>query len=732
MNDLIPAFAGPVLIRHNRGKCLLPENEVTFEAPAALIRGVFELCDGDRTVDEVLSALEGGWNRRRARDFMRSLHSAGVIVDARGLARAAWSYVENPARVEPRTDAEVIRRLQREATRRTRGIRADFFLRPRRTLVGSVLERRLSIRTFSGEPMRTREITALLASAYAILKRSAPENGFRYARRTVPSAGGLYPLRIFLINLRPARGLAPGIYRIAYGSDQRIGFTRLTSGTSEIAACFSNPEYLCHAQAVLAVAGSFFLTGRKYSNRSLLYVSLEAGHVVQNVLTVAAELGIGAAEIGAFMEAPLGRALRLHVDQVPLSTVVFGGKPSRAEATLHRSLPETEFRWGYTEAAGYRLPYHLGLARIASSGDDWCFGRSTDAANAYDKAIAEAFERHACGQPSGLERARFSDLARAIAPTEIASYSAAQHARQGFPYAPFRADREIPWKRATDLLSGKDVFVPADCVYFASELDRLGFARRHTSASTSGVAAYPSFEGALVRATLEALERDAFMATCVPRRETARIDPRSLPAPIARRLRALEDAGLVVALKDISLDTVPIACAFGQHRERHFTCVGAAASFDPEDAVERALAELEGIVLARLQRKDMPPMEPARVRSAEDHTVLYAQRRYFRRADFLARSGGTVRMKAMAPRGPRNAHQLYAAIQDLGMRITWVDMTPPRAALAQGRTPLHVVRVLVPGLIPMSFGYGTEPLGVPRLRSYAGRIREPLFPHPLG
>jgi ribosomal protein S12 methylthiotransferase accessory factor len=732
MNDFIPALAGSILIQGNRARCLLPADEVTFAAPAALMRRVFELCDGERNVHEVLSALGERWDRRQARDFIRGLQSAGVVVDARALAAAAWTYVEYPAVVEPRTDPRAIRRLQREANRRTRDVRADFFLRPTKTVVGSVLERRLSTRTFSDTPMRLREISALVAAAYAVLKPSAVENGIQFARRTVPSAGGLYPLRMFLINLRPIRGLARGIYRIDYGADQRIGFTRLASSMSEIPACFSNPEYLCHAQAVLVVAGSFLRSGTKYPNRSLLYVSLEAGHAVQNVLTVAAELGVGASEIGAFMERPLGRSLKLTGDELPLSTVVFGGKPSKSDLMLHQRLPEIEFRWGYTEAANYRLPYHLGLARVAGPGDDWCFGRATDSRDAYDKAIAEAFERHACGRPLELQRARFRDLERAIAPTEIVSYSAAQQARGDFPYAPFRADREIPWKRATDFFSGNEVFVPAECVYFSSELARLGFRRMHTSASTSGVAAYTTLEGALARATLELLERDAFMMTWMLRRPTARIDPRSLPASLQRRLRALESAGVRAALKDISLDTVPIVCAFGQHRERHFTCVGAAAAFEPEDALERALAELEGIVLARLQREDIPAMAPSQVRSAEDHTVLYARRRYFRRADFLARPSGKVRMSKIAPGGPKNARQLYAGIRRMGMRIVWIDMTPERAALAQGRTPLHVVRVIVPGLVPISFGFGEEPAGMKRLHAAGAGIREPVFPHPLG
>jgi ribosomal protein S12 methylthiotransferase accessory factor len=118
------------------------------------------------------------------------------------------------------------------------------------------------------------------------------------------------------------------------------------------------------------------------------------------------------------------------------------------------------------------------------------------------------------------------------------------------------------------------------------------------------------------------------------------------------------------------------------------------------------------------------------VRSPADHTWLYAQRAHFRRADFLAATVGTVKAKAVAPRRPKNAQQLYARIKDLGMRVAYVEITPERAALAQGRTPLHVARAIVPGLVPVSFGYDTEPLGMKRLAG--AHVRRPLFPHPLG
>jgi len=60
-----------------------------------------------------------------------------------------------------------------------------------------------------------------------------------------------------------------------------------------------------------------------------------------------------------------------------------------------------------------------------------------------------------------------------------------------------------------------------------------------------------------------------------------------------------------------------------------------------------------------------------------------------------------------------------------------VDLTPEGAALDQGRVPLHVVRAIVPGMIPISFGYGREPLGLPAVRALRRGAAGIPFPHPF-
>jgi len=62
-----------------------------------------------------------------------------------------------------------------------------------------------------------------------------------------------------------------------------------------------------------------------------------------------------------------------------------------------------------------------------------------------------------------------------------------------------------------------------------------------------------------------------------------------------------------------------------------------------------------------------------------------------------------------------------------GLRPVAVDITPRQSLVDQGRTRLTVVKVLVPGLLPVSFGHQQEPLGIVA-RSHPGS----KFPHPFG
>ncbi len=501
---------------------------------------------------------------------------------------------------------------------------------------------------------------------------------------------------------------------------------------------FLEPDSLTIAQGIVVISGDLGRTALKYETRAALYVPLEAGHAAQNVLLAAAEAEVAAVEVGGFVEDRLAAQLQLARGVMPLTSVVVGAFPKASEQARSASAPESEFRWAETEAPSYSAPFFVGSARVKGQQTGWSWGRSSDPAIAQTKAEAEAQERWSCTLPTGLQEARFEDLANAVVPQDIAAYSAAQYARPKFQYLPFGTGAPYLWKEGEDVLTGKRWSVLGDLVYFEDFLDRL---RPYTSVSSSGVAAFTSRQGALERAVLELIERDAFMATWLGRTARPTVDPSSLPAAIAARIRALRQAGVEVVVKDHSLGLAPVVFVFAQSLQAGFTLTTAGAAFDAEEALNSALMEIEFVVTTRLASSKPRAIEPEQVESPEDHMDLYGQRKYFRRADFLARGGDRIALADVGRESSKRWDELAALLASRGHKILWFDLTPPGASLHQGRTPLHIGRAIVPGLIPMSFGRGLEPLASFASRRHAGvhhqqrRRAQPapsLFPHPFG
>lgn len=708
----------------------LPDANVIVEAPASVLREILRLCDGETPIGILKRKLARRWDARTVNQLLTTLARRGVLVEADHLAAQLWRFVENPRRLgedAPLRESRVLPLLaERRAARKVAG---SYHAVPRFKF-RSLLERRGSARSFSGRPVPLPGVLAVLWAAYGVLAQRNRRGKTWLHRRTVPSGGGIYPLSLFLVNLRKTAKLDTGVYAVHFHRNQSVGLKRISRHSQDVFGAYGDPELLRRAHGVIVIGGDFDLTARKYGNRAPLYVALEAGHAAQDALLAAAELDIGAIEIGGFLEDPMRALLKLPARLRPLTTIVFGEKAS----TL--SLPEEPkpaFRWIDHAKNDTALPFHLGTVQAGDFSEDAsCWGRARDPLLAYDKAVCESVERAACGNPAELYRAAFADLKHALDPREAVSYDSRQYGRGRFPFAPFDEGRKSWWKDGVDYFTGRKTPILADLVYFEKALPH-GKALPYTASSTSGVAAFTNREGALERAVLELIERDAFMCTWLGRRRAPRIPDRLLPRPIQRRVSALADLGLRVVVKDLTGDLVPVSMVFAQHRGKTFTVIGAACDYDPEAALDHALMECEATAILRLRGGAAKGIHPSQVLYPSDHGDLYAQPRYFRRADYLADGRRTGRPPHRGKSLARTWEELLARVRDKGLKLFFVDLTPPGATLDAGRIPLFVVRAIVPGLVPVSFGLGLEPLGLPRAREAVSGLQARFsgFPHPL-
>jgi SagB-type dehydrogenase family enzyme len=177
-----------------------------------------------------------------------------------------------------------------------------------------VLHQRRSIRDFSRASLTLADAAALLWAAQGV---THPDG-----LRTAPSAGALYPLETFLVAQR-VEDLPIGVYH--YLPDGHALAVVPRAGTpQDLAAAALGQECVERAAAVIVFTAEPVRTTRKYGERGLRYVHLEAGHAAQNVCLAAVALGLGTVVVGAFDDDGVRRVLRpVHVAE-PLCLVAVG------------------------------------------------------------------------------------------------------------------------------------------------------------------------------------------------------------------------------------------------------------------------------------------------------------------------------------------------------------------------------------------------------------------------
>lgn len=373
--------------------------------------------------------------------------------------------------------------------------------------------------------------------------------------------------------------------------------------------------------------------------------------------------------------------------------------------------------------------FHLVRARITWPGGRSCegWGRDADADLAQVKAVAEAVERAAHVRlPASAYEAAARDVPDAIPPDALVRYEDRQYADAAFPFPRFDPVERRCWLRAESVLHGPAAAVLADFVCNPRAFDPAYRARLLTHANSSGCASGLSIEDAVLRAVLELVERDAFMRHWFAQRPGRAVAVGTLPGWANARVAVLRDAGCAAGVQCLTLGPHPAWLAWAQHGTLHFTSVGAAAGLDAEAALRSALEELETQALARLAGVPPQDISPQQVRSPADHAALYATASCFRWADAVLYGAEAAAFRDLARTFLGQPSALYRSLQERGHSPLWVDLSLAEAADPMKGERLYTVRALAPGLIPLAFGHGMQPLGMGTRMAEGGRRLHPF------
>lgn len=185
--------------------------------------------------------------------------------------------------------------------------------------VEEAIYRRKSIRRFANVPLSLEEVSQILWCAGGITV-----DGITGPTRAYPSAGAVYPLEVYLV-AGNVTGLDAGIYRYNW-RDNALAPVKKGDHRASLARAALGQGMIEHAPASLVVTMFPDKILRAYGSRGLdRYVSMEAGHIGQNVHLQVIGMGLGTVMVGAFRDNMVSDVLEIKSeDEIPIYIMPVG------------------------------------------------------------------------------------------------------------------------------------------------------------------------------------------------------------------------------------------------------------------------------------------------------------------------------------------------------------------------------------------------------------------------
>ncbi|MFW9972805.1 MAG: SagB/ThcOx family dehydrogenase [Candidatus Odinarchaeota archaeon] len=183
-----------------------------------------------------------------------------------------------------------------------------------------VVLNRQSIRNFKNEPITISQLSLLLFGMTG-LTRIFPQIAFR----TVPSAGGLYPIEVYPI-INNVKNLDQGVYHYNI-SKHLLELLKIGDFREEIALGCLDQQMAFNSAINFVWTAIIGRSKWKYLQRCYRYIYIDAGHIGQNFYLIAEALGLGACTIGAIYDDELNDLLGIDgIHETAIYVGVLGKK----------------------------------------------------------------------------------------------------------------------------------------------------------------------------------------------------------------------------------------------------------------------------------------------------------------------------------------------------------------------------------------------------------------------
>ncbi len=249
---------------------------------------------------------------------------------------------------------------------------------------------------------------------------------------------------------------------------------------------------------------------------------------------------------------------------------------------------------------------------------------------------------------------------------------------------------EIAWTEGWDILRGERVWVPACAVFYPYYPDTdLQLFKFHTNGLASG----NTMEEAVLHATFEVIERDAWSIAeyrNLPVRDVE-VDPESLPGRLIERFR---EHGVDVHLKDLTCDTgvatIGAAADDVRTKDPEMLTIGVGTHLNPEIAAVRAITE---VAQSRATHRDGKKINAQLQRATVE--MGYERVKELNRL-WYAGGGESIRLSDMPDESTDDVlddiEVVLGKLMDAGFdRVVAADLTRPELGVP-------VVRMVIPGM----------------------------------
>ncbi|NIO45089.1 MAG: SagB/ThcOx family dehydrogenase [Candidatus Aenigmarchaeota archaeon] len=180
--------------------------------------------------------------------------------------------------------------------------------------VEETLLKRRSIRDFLNKPIPLDDLSQILWAAQGITSE--------WGGRTAPSAGALYPLEIY-IQVRKVEKLKEGVYHYNPKSHS-LDLIKEGDFSSQLTQAGLSQKWIKDASLNIIITADFSRTTRKYGERGIRYVYMEAGHCGQNIYLQTTVLVLGCVTVGAFNNEDVKNLLSIPKNHEPIYIIPIG------------------------------------------------------------------------------------------------------------------------------------------------------------------------------------------------------------------------------------------------------------------------------------------------------------------------------------------------------------------------------------------------------------------------